>query len=244
MRTASLEVDARNRPLAARLRMAFEAFDALREGDSFLFRTNFDPRPVYDGFRVKHPDTFGWSAVVDRPVEREIEIFKLKPKETEDQLGAYFARDHDEIDVLFSHLRSDLAAAISNPPGGAWLIASFDEFDSRLERHIRWEEEALFPAVEAKASDLARGPGRIMREEHELIRKFKSEARLALAEGKREQAELEAVVKALEEMQQVLLDHNLKEEAVYYPMSDEMLSPAEAAQVLARVRTLAAGGVA
>jgi len=244
MKSTIQEVNAHGLSLSKHLRAAFEAFDALKEGESFLLRTDLDPRPVYDGFRARHPDTFGWLAVVSGPSEWEVEVFRLAPKDDEKRLGAYFARDHDEIDVLFAHLQSDLAAAISNPPGGAWLVESFDEFDSRLERHIRWEEEALFPAVEGKASELALGPGRIMREEHEHIRKHKAAARLALAGGKREPAELEAAVKSLERMRQILLDHNLKEEAVYYPMSDELFSPAETVQVLARVRALTSGGVA
>ena len=243
MKSEIQEVDARNPSLAARLRAAFESFETLKEGDSFLLRTDLDPRPIYDGFRARYPDTFGWLTVVARPAEWEIEILKLKPKESEDKLGAYFARDHDEIDTLFSHLHSDVVEASARPPGGAWLLGLFDEFDFRLERHIRWEEETLFPALEGKASDLALGPGRIMREEHERIRTHKAAARLALAEGARDRAALDAARRSLEQMRDILIDHNLKEEAVYYPMSDEMFSPAEAASLLARIRAINLGGV-
>jgi regulator of cell morphogenesis and NO signaling len=239
MKPEILEVAARKRPLEARLR---EAFEDLKEGDSFLLRTDLDPRPIYHGFRAKYPDTFGWLKVAARPAEWEIEVLKHKPKESEEELGAYFARDHDEIDVLFDHLHSDVAEAASRLPGGPGLFGSFDEFDARLERHIRWEEEVLFPAVEEKAPDLALGPGRVMREEHERIRKHKSAARLALAGGERDRAALDAARRSLEQMRDILIDHNLKEEAVYYPMSDEMFSPAEAASLLARIRAISLGG--
>jgi uncharacterized protein (DUF2249 family)/hemerythrin superfamily protein len=242
MKTTILDVDARTRPPAVRLREAFEAFESLKEGDSFLLRTDLDPRPIYDGLRAKHPHTFGWVSVAVRPPEWEIEVLKLKPKESEDRLGAYFSRDHDEIDVLFGFLHSDVAGAASGPPAGAGLLRLFDEFDARLERHIRWEEEALFPAVEGKASELALGPGRVMREEHERIRAFKAAARLALAGGERDRAALDAARRSLEQMRDILIDHNLKEEAVYYPMSDEMFSPAEAASLLARIRAIPLGG--
>jgi hemerythrin-like domain-containing protein len=95
--------------------------------------------------------------------------------EMESGIAAFFARDHDEIDLIFGRLREDLKGATraANPPYET-LAREFDEFNGRLERHIRWEEEILFPAVEEKSPSLTDGPGRVMRMEHVEIRRLKA----------------------------------------------------------------------
>ena len=156
----------------------------------------------------------------------------------EQTIGGFFQGDHTEIDAIFVDLQRDLGSAAENAAEKrASLLARFDQFDARLERHILWEEEILFPAVESKNAMLAAGPGRVMRMEHEEIRRWKGEARLALA-GPLTPRELEQAAQALGRMFAILKDHNLKEENVYYPLADEMFGPAEVEEILRRVRRI------
>ena len=70
-----------------------------------------------------------------------------------DAISAFFENDHREIDAILERTAFDSPNA----------IVDFSEFDARLERHIRWEEELLFPAVAAKAPPLEMGPIRVMK---------------------------------------------------------------------------------
>lgn len=65
----------------------------------------------------------------------------------EQTIGGFFQGDHTEIDAIFVDLQRDLGEAAENAAEKsaekrASLLARFDQFDARLERHIRWEEES------------------------------------------------------------------------------------------------------
>jgi regulator of cell morphogenesis and NO signaling len=152
----------------------------------------------------------------------------------EHTIGGFFQRDHAEIDAICVELQRSLRSANAAEKRPA-LQALFDQFDTRLERHIRWEEEILFPAVESKESMLAAGPGRVMRLEHEEIRRCKGVARRALGTDPLTAHEVQQAAGALEQMFAILKDHNGKEEHIYYPMADEMFGPDEVEQILRRV---------
>ncbi|MBI5630706.1 MAG: hemerythrin domain-containing protein [Elusimicrobia bacterium] len=143
--------------------------------------------------------------------------------EPQDRVSEFFERDHREIDALLADVAFD---------SGREAAAKFAEFDARLERHIRWEESILFPAVARNAPDLAMGPIRVMSMEHELIREGKTGALAALnaCDAKRARQFVEA-------MERVLRDHNFKEEQFLYPACDNLLSMEERRIVLQQVRS-------
>ena len=134
-------------------------------------------------------------------------------------ISAFFENDHREIDAILER------TAFGSPSA----VADFSDFDARLERHIRWEEEILFPAVTAKAPPLAMGPIRVMKLEHRAIREHKAAALAALKAGDAGSAKAHS-----EAMLQVLAGHNRKEEAVLYPACDQMLA-SEAQALLAKL---------
>ena len=80
-------------------------------------------------------------------------------------ISEFFATDHDEIDAI-------LAAVNFDAPVEA--LARLKEFDRRLERHIVWEEEVLFPAAARAEPGLGRGPIAVMKMEHVEIRDAKT----------------------------------------------------------------------
>jgi regulator of cell morphogenesis and NO signaling len=150
----------------------------------------------------------------------------------------FFQNDHIEIDALFTALRRNIkVCAELGKPGDSGILSQFEEFDRRLEKHIHWEEELLFPAVEGTSPDLREGPGEAMRHEHQDIRQFKDAARTELKRAMQAPLALSKAAEALDQMRDILEMHNQKEERVYYPMADELLSPTQATDLLRRVQT-------
>lgn len=238
-RTDVTSLDLRSIPTNLRHDRIFETFDALPEDGSIVLVNDHDPRPLYYEFKSVRPDTFGWHVIVSGPQEWRIELRRLKPKESETGIQPYFERDHDEIDVIFGYVRHDVREAAQHPERPVAPVARlFDEFDARLERHIRWEEEILFPAVEEKSPPMAFGPGRVMRMEHVEIRRIKAKASERLHQVRVEPDALRAASQELDQVLHILSGHNQKEESVYYPMSEQMFSAPEAADILKRVRAL------
>jgi hemerythrin-like domain-containing protein len=133
--------------------------------------------------------------------------------------------DHDRLDGLLRDARA--AAARDDLDRARQLLG---EFRDGLERHIRLEEEVLFPAFEERTG-ITRGPTVVMRYEHTLIRAFLSEMTHAL--GGDDAAGFGTAATALEG---ILGPHNVKEENVLYPAVDRALSPDELALLAARLR--------
>ena len=152
-------------------------------------------------------------------------------------ISRFFFEDHREIDALFNRLRRELGESQGAPESDSTLLAeSFQTLDERLERHIRREEEVLFPAVEGKAPDLAHGPGSVLRSEHQQIRSYMSEIRDAFGVSELDDGVRQGIQDALRAVESLLGEHNEKEETVYYPLCDSLLTEEEAALVLDQVR--------
>jgi iron-sulfur cluster repair protein YtfE (RIC family) len=84
-------------------------------------------------------------------------------------------RNHEELEGLLVQMRAELEQALSAPhPAGAPLLHLFDRLRERLEEHMRWEEEELFPAIEGARPEFALGPGRALRNDHEEIRRLQA----------------------------------------------------------------------
>lgn len=138
-----------------------------------------------------------------------------------DRISTFFENDHREIDALLAEV------PFHDSPRA---VAGFEAFDRRLERHIDWEEEILFPAVCEKGTCLEHSPIRVMKMEHVEIRSKKAAALAALRSG-----DGTAARRNIDAMLAVLKGHNMKEEQVLYPACDELLNDAERLAILARV---------
>ena len=236
-RPAGSELDVRALPPPERHRKIFELFDSLVENDSFVLVNDHDPRPIFHQLRMERAGTVQWVPISEGPEVWRIEIARLRPWEEEKEIAAAFGRDHDEIDLLLGYFRQDLQSVRTDGkrPAGS-LGGQFDEWDARLERHIRWEEEILFPEAEALEPCLGQGPGRVMRMEHEEIRRLKTEVGRCVRTKDPAPAVLERASKALDSLVFVLTDHNHKEESIYYPMSERVLTGKKKEDLLRRVR--------
>ncbi len=127
----------------------------------------------------------------------------------------FMESDHDRLD---GQLKAFQEAKHRDPPAAGGL---FRRFESGLRRHIRWEEETLFPRFEERTGMEASGPTAVMRQEHRDIEATLDRMRTLVD---REDAATDALERRLLE---VLGPHNEKEEAVLYPWIDGALPAAD-----------------
>ena len=78
-------------------------------------------------------------------------------------ISGYFRHDHDRLDTLLQSFQS------LKRQNFAKAKEAFTQLKSGLERHIRWEEELLFPLWEEKTGMSDEGPTFVMRHEHRRI---------------------------------------------------------------------------
>ena len=138
----------------------------------------------------------------------------------------YMTGDHRHCDEVLATLEQ----AVNK---GDWDEAGklTSTFIDSMEHHIAMEEEVLFPAFEQKTG-MTGGPTMIMREEHKQMRNLFMQLQYAL-DGKDSEEILDTTETLLVLMQQ----HNMKEEGILYPMSDEQLGQ-EAGDVLQRMQQI------
>lgn len=126
-------------------------------------------------------------------------------------ISDFFQQDHEKLDSLFFEFqrnRQDIEQA----------IILFSNFKTGLIKHINWEERLLFPSVEQAAGFTAHaGPTAVMRMEHMQIKDCLSLIEQSLRKSANT-SQLETQLMA------ILASHNMKEENVLYPMSDQRIA--------------------
>lgn len=127
--------------------------------------------------------------------------------------GTYLTHDHHACDDLFAAAENAVAA-------GDWPLAllEFERFGAGMRRHFRMEEEVLFPAFDERTG-MSGGPTFVMREEHRQINGLLAEMVAALA-----RRDGEAYLGQSETLLMLMRQHNMKEENILYPMSDQALA--------------------
>lgn len=138
-------------------------------------------------------------------------------------VSKFMEDDHDRLDGL---LKDFLAVKGEDP---AKAKALFSSFDRGLRRHIRWEEEILFPSFEERTGMRDSGPTAVMRHEHVLIKGCLERIRGKIAAN---ELAVEGVVR---EMVGVLSEHNMKEERILYPEIDGGMGAQERSEAFARM---------
>jgi len=140
-------------------------------------------------------------------------------------ISQYMQQNHRECDELF--VRAEASASDGNWAGAA---SHFDNFNTLLERHLNMEEQVLFPAFETETGH-TQGPTAVMRMEHEQIRGLITELKTSL-----ESKDSQRFLGLTESLMMLIQQHNMKEEQMLYPMTDQALS--DAAAVLADMQAL------
>lgn len=93
----------------------------------------------------------------------------------------------------------------------------FERFQKAMAHHLAMEEDVLFPAFEARTG-MRSGPTGVMRTEHAQMRGLLQEMALAVAN-----ADHDRYLGLSETLNMLMQQHNLKEENMLYPMSDQVL---------------------
>lgn len=127
------------------------------------------------------------------------------------------------------HCDDSFIAAESAVSSSDWITAetAWRTFTTDLEHHFCQEEQVLFPAFE-NATGMTMGPTQVMRGEHVQMRQLVQEITNALnAKNKQQYLGLSETMMIL--MQQ----HNMKEENMLYPMTQNNLENPD--QVLSQV---------
>ena len=142
-----------------------------------------------------------------------------------ESVTAYLGWDHHRLDEGLRSVSSAVAKGLF-----AEAAARYEEFERGLLRHMRIEEELLFPVFEAR-SGMLNGPTDVLRDEHRQVRMA-----LALMRRGLQQADTAAYLDGLRFFESVLPDHNAKEEHILYPALDSLLRPAERAALVSRLQ--------
>ena len=124
----------------------------------------------------------------------------------------FLGSDHRACDDLFAS--AETAAAQKNWDSARSL---FERFQAAMAHHLAMEEDVLFPAFEARTGMRA-GPTQVMRMEHEQMRGLLQDMASAVAACNQD-----GYLGLSETLNMLMQQHNLKEENMLYPMSDQVL---------------------
>jgi iron-sulfur cluster repair protein YtfE (RIC family) len=133
-----------------------------------------------------------------------------------DSITRYLSWDHDRLDGLLSEATRHVERGNIGQARSIFLT-----FDEGLRRHIRIEEQLLFPLFESRTG-MRNGPTAVMRAEHRLIEAELTRMRHGLDAG-----DASEYATGLATLHCVLGPHNVKEEQVLYPTTDDMLDALE-----------------
>lgn len=124
----------------------------------------------------------------------------------------FLGNDHRSCDDAFAAAETAVAKKDWSSAGSL-----FERFLAAMTHHLAMEETVLFPAFEARMGG-SMGPTQVMRMEHEQMRALFQDMAAALAD-----ANSDRFLGLSETLNVLMQQHNLKEENVLYPMTDQML---------------------
>jgi len=202
------------------------AFDTLAAGQSLVIRAERVPAELLHRLQQERKGTFEWSVLqADRALCRIRLTRRASTHGDNREVNEALAWDHDRLEALDQQAFERLSAGDEGGARAAW-----SEFTFGLRRHIRFEEDLLFPTFEERLGvPPEAGPTAVMRAEHREIERLME----AMGEAFGNQGE---ILRLRAELHRVLGDHNFKEERVLYPATDRALDPEERDALVARIQ--------
>ncbi len=128
-------------------------------------------------------------------------------------INSFMAAHHKECDELFA--QAEQAVSEGDWEGG---LPRWQAFADELEKHFTREEQILFPEFE-QATGMTGGPTQMMRMEHEQMRSLVNEINKAGTAR-----DMEQFLGLSESLMVTMQQHNMKEEQILYPMTDQSLT--------------------
>lgn len=206
---------------------ALDKYNELGPGEAFILLSVNEPKELLGQFQQKHYGEFEWWPLEIGADLCRVHIGKsITTKATESIVG-YMQTDHARLDVIMARFKDSVKS-------GDWdeAFSHFKEFDHGLRRHIKVEEELLFPIFEDKTGMKDAGPTLVMRMEHEDIRETLTRTFCATKAG-----DESAVRESSDALVNYLLDHNMKEEHVLYPELDACVNETERIDAIKKAQT-------
>jgi uncharacterized protein (DUF2249 family) len=201
-------------------------FDRLGPGESVEALVD-DPRALLGLLRARRRGQFEWSPLAPEGSRWRVSVTRRTAAEgARREVTEALAWDHDRLEAIEAsafqaRARGDMGAARES-----WAL-----FARGLARHIRFEDEILFPEFEARSGmGPEAGPTAVMRQEHRRIEELLDAIGRAIGEPGSEADALRR------ELHLVLGDHNVKEEEILYPATDRLLSEVERDELVARIQ--------
>ncbi len=208
-------------------------FDALAPGERMVLRSRDPGAGLLARLQAERAGAFEWSPIESGPPAWRIEIEKRANPSARREVLEALAWDHDRLDAL------EAEAFRARESGD--LTAAFDlyaQFAAGLRRHIGFEEEILFAAFEAASGMPSNaGPTAVMRAEHREIEELLE----GIASGIGDAASDVRALRA--RLQDVLGDHNAKEEQVLYPTTDYLLGAETADRLVRKIQSYEGRGI-
>ncbi|MBI2266329.1 MAG: DUF2249 domain-containing protein [Armatimonadetes bacterium] len=223
-------LDVRNIVPRDRHPLIFKTFDSLQQGESLVLMNDHDPRPLLYQFQMERPGRFEWSPLEQGPEIWRIEIAKRAEAQNDKRtIADYLEWDHDRLDGIFAAFLNLVRSSETRASAEA-----FHPFRLGLLRHIRMEEELLFPTFEEKTGMGDGGPTYVMRLEHDQI-KGTLAAITGLLDG---ETQADPVLRQAEQLTSVLTDHNNKEEQILYPWTDQALGETSRDELVRKMQAI------
>ncbi|MBI3399026.1 MAG: DUF2249 domain-containing protein [Deltaproteobacteria bacterium] len=206
----------------------FGTFKGLKAGESFILLNDHEPKPLLYQFQAEHHGEFDWWPLEAGPRVWRVAIAKREASDPKRTVTEYLQIDHKRLDNIFNRFLKAVKEK-------SWDEASkdFREFRIGLKRHIRAEEDILFPVFEQKTGMHEGGPTAVMRMEHTEIQGLLD--KILSATDAKDSAQIPHATNSLVN---ILTDHNMKEEHILYPESDEFLSEMERFEVVKKAQAV------
>jgi len=221
------DLDLRDVPAAERPARALASFGALAPGEKIVLVAPDAAGDVLRRLQAEQAGRFEWSVLAGGPPVWRFEL--LRRAETTGTLRGVneaLSWDHDRLDTLEQ-------AAFRKRAAGDFAGAGrlYAEFAAGLRRHNGFEEELLFPAFEERTGfPPTAGPTAVMRAEHREIQELLGRIAAGITDSAAPVDDLRRRFHA------VLGDHNVKEEEVLYPGTDDVLGAEEADRLVTRIQ--------
>jgi len=122
----------------------------------------------------------------------------------------YMTVKHRECDDVFAEAESAVAKSDWSLADVKWQL-----FTTELDLHLEAEETILFPQFE-QATGITAGPTQVMRSEHEQMRALVQDINKTLSAQDKD-----AFLGLSETLMVLMQQHNMKEEMMLYPMSQQ-----------------------
>lgn len=211
------QLDARAWGPSSRDTELLRTFDELPTGDAFVLIHDQYPKPLLLRLINTRAGQFEWNVLEAGP---ELFRVRIQKRAVAGPRGVveYMHSDHARLEGLLGHIVRRLSAddlvAVEVP---------FREFSCGLQRHMRAEEEILFPVFE-RATGIASGALALIHREHESLTRQLEAVATGLATGG---AHDEAC-----ELKAILEQHNMNEECFVYRQTDDQLGSQTLDQVV------------